>query len=182
MEKKIILGITGSIAAYKAADLTSKLIGKSYDVHVAMTQAATKFITPLTLQVLSKNFVHTDVIEEHQPHKIQHIELVRRANLFVIAPATANMIAKLANGIADDMISTMFLVANPKQVIVAPAMNTTMYEHPTVKQNIDKLSKMGVKIISPKTSLLACGEFGTGALADTLKIIDEIEAHDNITT
>ena len=136
MTKRIILAVSGSISAYKAADLTSRLKKKGYDVHVIMTEAAQDFITPLTLQVLSKNPVHTDVMEEKLAERINHIDLGKEADLFVVAPASANTIAKLAYGLADNMLTaTALALPSTTPKLIAPAMNTKMYENPLTKKN-----------------------------------------------
>ena len=158
--KKILLGVTGSISAYKSADITNQLVKLGYQVDVIMTESSTHFITPLTLQSLSKRAVHTDVMQE--------------ADLFLIAPATANIIGKLANGLADDLLSTVAMALpadTPK--LIAPAMNTNMYQHPLNQRNLNKLKSIGYQEIEPRESLLACGDFGKGALADTQIIIDQ---------
>lgn len=175
MMKTILLGISGSISAYKAADITSQLTKLGYNVDVIMTTNSTKFITPLTLQSLSKNPVHTDVMEEIAPEKINHIELAKKADLFLVAPASANSLAKLANGIADDMLSTVALALKedvPK--FIAPAMNTYMYQNPITQRNIATLKKVGYHEIDPREALLACGDFGRGALATVEEIVATI--------
>lgn len=172
--KKIILGVSGSIAAYKAADIASKL-SKKYDVHVVMTKSATKFITPITFQTLTTNPVYTEVFDENESN-VSHIDLVKECDLVLIVPATANIIGKCANGIADDMLSTMFMVAKDKKKIIAPAMNTNMYENPIVQNNLKTLkSILNVIEIEPKESLLACKDYGKGALAEIVDILDVIE-------
>ena len=144
MTKRIILAVSGSISAYKAADLTSRLKKKGYDVHVIMTEAAQAFITPLTLQVLSKNPVHTDVMEEKLAERINHIDLGKEADLFVVAPASANTIAKLAYGLADNMLtSTALALPSTTPKLSAPAMNTKMYENPLTNKNLDTLHDLG---------------------------------------
>ncbi len=170
----ILLGITGSIAAYKAADVANELTKKGYTVHVIMTKSSTEFITPLTLQSLTKNLVHLDVMVEPNPQKINHIELAKQADLFVIAPASANIIGKLANGIADDLLSTTALALPEMPKLLAPAMNTVMYESLPVQENLTKLHRYGYEIIEPRESLLACGDFGKGALATNERIIENI--------
>ena len=172
--KSIILGVSGSIAAYKAADITSALTKHNIDVHVVMTTGATKFITPLTFQSLSKNRVNANMFDEKDPKEIKHIDMSKKADAFVVAPATANIIAKLANGIADDMLSCLGLSTYNIPKIIAPAMNTMMYQNPIVQNNLDKLTAYGYKIIEPKTSLLACGDVGKGALADVNVIVNFI--------
>ena len=172
----ITIAITGSIAAYKAADLVSNLKKQGYSVTVLMTQAATAFIQPLTLQVLSQNIVHLDVMQEPYPDKVNHIELGKETDLFIVVPATANTIAKLAHGLADNMVTATAL-ALPRFVpkLLAPAMNTKMYDHPATQANLKTLENYGYSIISPKDSLLACGDTGRGALADLDTILKEIK-------
>lgn len=176
MTKRILLAISGSIAAYKAAELTSQLTKLGYDTHVMMTQGATAFITPLTLQVLSKNPVDLDAMEEKIPGRINHIDLGKETDLFILAPATANTIAKLAHGMADNMITTTALALPPHiPKLVAPAMNTKMYENPLTQRNLRILKEIGYQEISPKSALLACGDQGRGALADIDNIINSIK-------
>lgn len=172
--KMIVLGVTGSIAAYKAADITSGLTKTGLAVNVVMTKAATRFITPLTLQTLSKNRVYTDVFQEDCPSEVKHISLPQSADLLLIAPATANIIGKLANGIADDMLTSMYLAVKGIPVMIAPAMNTRMYENPIVTENLARLANRGVRVIEPKASRLACGDVGKGALADVGDIISSV--------
>ena len=173
---RVTLAITGSIAAYKAVDLVSSLKKQGHSVTVLMTQAATAFIQPLTLQVLSQNSVHLDVMKEPYPNKVNHIELGKETDLFIVVPATANTIAKLAHGLADNMVTTTAL-ALPHFVpkLLAPAMNTKMFTHPATQTNLKTLESYGYGIISPKESLLACGDFGSGALADLEIIIERIK-------
>lgn len=173
---RITLAITGSIAAYKAADLVSALKKQGHSVTVLMTQAATAFIQPLTLQVLSQNTVHLDIMQEPYPDQVNHIALGKETDLFIVVPATANTIAKLAHGIADNMV-TCTALALPHYVLkmLAPAMNTKMYDHPATQENLKTLETYGYQIISPKESLLACGDFGRGALADIDFILTKIK-------
>lgn len=173
--KNIVLGVTGSIAAYKAADITNILTKLGYNVDVIMTKSAMEFITPLTLQTLSKNRVYSDMFQLEYPREVKHISLSQKADLFLIAPATANIIGKLANGIADDMLSTNALSMKGIPMLIAPAMNTRMYENPFVQDNIDKLKKYGYQIIEPKEARLACGDTGKGALADVDEIISIVQ-------
>ena len=178
--KTIILGVSGSIAAYKAADLTSRLVKAGHDVHVVMTENASEFITPLTLQSLSKRLVHIDVMTEPQADKINHIELAKQADLFVVAPASANIIGKLANGLADDLLTTVALALEsqvPK--LIAPAMNTQMYLNPAVQKNLATLKEYGYAEIQPREALLACGDYGPGALATVETIIQSITKNFN---
>lgn len=173
----IILGVSASISAYKAADLTNELTKRGYAVDVLMTKNATKFITPLTLQSLSKRPVHIDVMAENQPDQINHIDLAKQASLFLVAPATANTIGKLANGIADDMVSTVAMAIRPGTPrLIAPAMNTYMYENPINQKNLASLKEVGYKEVVPREAMLACGDFGRGALATIEDIIKDVEA------
>lgn len=176
--KKIVFFVTGSIAAYKAADITRHFVKVGHDVHVVMSEAAQRFITPLTFQALSMNDVTIDVFDEPISAEIRHIALVRDADLCVVVPATANTINKLAGGIADSVVSTT-LIAKPKQVplLIAPAMNTNMYLHAATQENIQKLVQQGVIFIEPEDGLLACGDVGKGALAKTEDIISVIESN-----
>lgn len=172
----IVLGVTGSISAYKAADITSKLTKAGHDVHIILTDGGSRFITPLALQTLSKNKVHTEFFEEGIPDQVKHIDLAQNADVLVIAPASANIIGKIAAGIADDLLSaTVVAAATTTPVYLAPAMNTNMYENPIVQGNIAKLRKLGYRFIEPKESMLACGVVGKGALADVDEIVEIIE-------
>lgn len=173
--KTIILGVSGSISAYKAADLANTLRKRGYSVHVVMTDAATAFITPLTLQVMSKNPVHTNVMDEPNAQKIMHIDLVKEADAFLIAPASANIIGKIANGIGDDMLSTLALAMHDVPMFVAPAMNTHMYDNPAVRHNLELMKSYGYIEIEPRSALLACGDTGKGALAEITDICDEVD-------
>lgn len=161
--KTIVLGVTGSIAAYKAADLTSLLVKKGHDVHVVMTESAQRFITPLTLQTLSKHPVTTDVFDEQEGWCPGHIELADRADLLLIAPASAAALARLACGLADDAI-TCIALATRAPVLIAPAMNGKMWSHPATVQNTETLRTRGVHFIGPDEGLLACGYEGAGRL------------------
>jgi len=167
----ILLAVTGSISAYKAADITSQLTKLGHQVKILMTPAATAFITPLTLQVLSKQAVLVEVMTEDDPKQIQHIDLGKEADLFLVAPASANTIAKLAHGFADNIVtSTALALPTNVKKILAPAMNTKMLEHPATQNNIETLKSYGYQIIPPREALLACGDQGAGALA-TIEII-----------
>ncbi|MET3557820.1 phosphopantothenoylcysteine decarboxylase [Streptococcus rupicaprae] len=175
MTRRITLAVTGSISAYKAADLTSQLTKLGFEITVLMTASATRFITPLTLQVLSKNLVHLDIMEEPQPDKVNHIELAKQTDLFIVAPASANTISKLANGLADDIVSCTALALTPDvPKFVAPAMNTQMYLNPITQDNLAKLKTYGYQEILPREALLACGDYGPGALAELSDIITTI--------
>lgn len=171
--KKILLGITGGIAAFKAASLCSKLVQQGAEVRVIMTESATKFISALTLQALSRNPVYTDTFDEKIPEKIAHIDLADWADLVLVAPATANIIGKMAVGIADDMLSTT-LLATQAPIMVAPAMNVHMYAHPAVSRNLAELAARGVKLVEPGEGLLACGYTGKGRLEEPETIVQVV--------
>ncbi|OEF99086.1 phosphopantothenoylcysteine decarboxylase [Vulcanibacillus modesticaldus] len=172
--KNIILGITGGIAAYKAASIASALTKKGVNVQVIMTESATKIIPPLTLQVLSKNHVYVDTFDETNPNVVAHINIADNADLVLIAPATANFIAKAAHGIADDMLSTI-LLAVTSPIIMAPAMNVNMYNHQTVQENIKLLKSRGVHIIEPVEGYLAEGYSGKGRFPEPDDIVQMVE-------
>ena len=172
--KTIVLGVSGGIAAYKSAELVRLLVNAGANVRVMMTRNATEFITPLTLQTLSANPVATDTFSLTQESEIGHIRLADSADAIVIAPATADVIAKAAVGIADDIVTTVLLATRAK-VAFAPAMNVHMYEHPTVVENLAKLRARGAVIIDPAEGALACGYEGKGRLPDPAIIVAEIE-------
>jgi phosphopantothenoylcysteine decarboxylase/phosphopantothenate--cysteine ligase len=174
--KTILLCVTGGIAAFKAAALTSKLTQAGADVKVLMSENAARFVTPLTFQALSRHPVYTDTFAEENPHGIAHIDLADTADLVVVAPATANIIAKLANGIADDMISTTIL-ATKAPVWIAPAMNVNMYDHPAVQRNMEILDDYGYRFMEPGEGLLACGWIGKGRLAEPEDILVAVERY-----
>ncbi len=161
--KSIILGVTGSIAAYKAAELASLLLKQGHDLFVVMTADAAEFITPLTLQTLSKNPVTTSFYNEKENWRPGHIELADRADLLLIAPATAHIIAELAHGLANHPLTAMAL-ATRAPVLLAPAMNGKMWDHPATKENVEKLKGRGVEFIGPEAGMLACGYEGVGRL------------------
>lgn len=172
--KNIVLGVTGGIAAYKAPDIVSRLVKLGADVKVIMTKSAEKFVAPLTFQTMSQNFVVTDMFGDIPSWDVEHISLAKAADLFLIAPATANIIGKIANGIADDMLSTT-VMATKAPVVFAPAMNTNMYNNPIFKGNVEKLSKLGYRFISPASGRLACGDVGEGKLEDPEKIVEFVK-------
>ncbi|HQL36309.1 MAG TPA: bifunctional phosphopantothenoylcysteine decarboxylase/phosphopantothenate--cysteine ligase CoaBC [Bacillota bacterium] len=163
--KKIVLGVSGGIAVYKACELVSRLKKLNADVHVIITASAAKFVTPLTFQSLSLNQVAVDMFDTPNYWEIEHISLAKLADVIVIAPATANIIGKLANGIADDMLSTTIMATKAK-VLIAPAMNTNMYENPVLQRNIKLLSELGYIMIPPTEGRLACGDVGKGKMAE----------------
>ena len=169
--KKILLCVTGGIAVYKAVALTSKLVQQGAEVKVIMSQSACKFVTPLSFQALSRNEVFTDTFEEKNPAVISHIDLADWADVVLVAPATANVIGKLANGLADDMITTT-LLASTAPVWIAPAMNVHMYDHPAVKANMNRLASFGYRFIEPGEGFLACGYVGKGRLEEPETIVE----------
>ena len=172
----ILLAVTGSISAYKAADITSQLTKLGHQLKVIMTPAATACITPLTLQVLSKNPVGLDVMIEEDPQRIEHIDIGKETDLFLVAPASANTIAKLAMGLADNMVtSTALALPQETKKILAPAMNTKMLEHPATQRNLKLLQDYGYQIIQPRHATLACGDQGSGALASIETILTTIQ-------
>jgi phosphopantothenoylcysteine decarboxylase len=165
MSKNVVLGVTGSIAAHKAADLASQLTKQQFAVRVVMTADAQRFITPLPFKTLSRNPVVTDLYDEEEGWKPTHIRLADEADLLLIAPATANVIAKLAHGIADDALSCIALALNPKaRILVAPAMNGKMWLHPATQQNVATLKARGAEFIGPEEGMLSCGYEGIGRL------------------
>jgi len=168
--KKIAVGVTGGIAAYKAAELVSRLVKLGADVHVIMTQHAKEFIAPLTFHSLTGNPVRLDLFAEPQEQEIAHVSLPGTVNLLIIAPATANIIGKLAHGIADDWLTTAALVVKCP-VVIAPAMNANMWSNPVVVANLDRLKTLGYQVIEPEEGRLACGEEGIGRLADLETIV-----------
>ncbi|MGG5253003.1 bifunctional phosphopantothenoylcysteine decarboxylase/phosphopantothenate--cysteine ligase CoaBC [Neobacillus sp. SM06] len=172
--KKILLGVTGGIAAYKAAALTSKLVQAGAEVKVILSESAVKFVAPLTFQALSRNDVYVDTFEEKNPHVIAHIDLADWPDLVIIAPATANTIAKLAHGLADNMLTATILATNAP-IWIAPAMNVHMYDHPGVKKNLAVLAEYGYRFIEPNEGFLACGYIGKGRLEEPEKIVTLVD-------
>jgi phosphopantothenoylcysteine decarboxylase len=162
-QKCVVLGVTGSIAAYKSAELASLLCKQDHEVFVVMTKDATEFITPLTLQTLSKNPVMTSFYDEKENWRPGHIEVADRADLLLVAPATAHVIAELANGLAGHPLTAIAL-ATRAQILVAPAMNGKMWEHAATQENVAKLKSRGVEFIGPEEGMLACGYEGAGRL------------------
>ena len=174
MSKKIIVGITGSIAAFKAVQLISDLVKMNYQVEVMMSESATKFITPVCIQSLTKRKVYVDTFDDENPAIITHVDIVKDADLFMIVPASAHTIAKLAYGFADNMLTSAFLAATcPK--MIAPAMNVHMYENPITQKNMQTLKDQGVLFVEPISGLLACGDVGLGKLADEQDILEMID-------
>ena len=171
--REIVLGVTGGIAAYKSAEVVSRLRHLGANVHVIMTRNATEFVNPLTFQTLSANQVVTDTFAAPEYWNVEHVALARLAEVFVIAPATANILAKMAAGIADDMLSTTVL-ATKAPILAAPAMNTGMWTAEATKQNVRTLKERGVRMIGPDSGMLACGDEGTGRMSEPKDIVDEI--------
>lgn len=172
---KIVLGITGSIAAYKAADLASRLVSLGHDVHAVMTGSACDFISPLTLQTLTRHPVLVSLEDEKNSWKPGHIELADTAELFLVAPASANTIACMANGLAPDPLTSIYL-ALPRDtgVLIAPAMNGKMWLHPATRRNVSRMEEDGCQFVGPASGDLACGYQGTGRLADVADILARI--------
>lgn len=171
--KNVVVGVTGGIAAYKALELVSLLRKQNINVDVAMTKSAQEFVTPLSFQSLSQNPVITDMFDEPKAYEIAHISLAKKADVFAVVPATANIIGKLAHGISDDFISTSVMATRAK-VLIAPAMNTNMYSNPMVVENMNKLKSLGYTFVSPGQGRLACGDVGEGKLALVQDIFMEI--------
>ncbi len=172
--KNVVLGVTGGIAAYKACELTSRLRKAGAQVYVIMTKNACQFVAPLTFETLSNHPVVTDTFARPDTWEVEHIALAKRADVFVIAPATANILAKMAHGIADDMLSTTVL-ATKAPVLVAPAMNTGMWENIATRDNVETLRGRGIRFIGPEGGFLACGDTGAGRMSEPKEIFDEIE-------
>lgn len=172
--KHIVLGVTGSIAAYKIANLASMLVKAKADVTVIMTKNATNFINPITFETLTGHKCLVDTFDRNFQYSVEHVSLAKQTDVFLIAPASANVIAKAANGIADDMLTTTLLAAKcPK--IVSPAMNTNMYENPIVQDNIKKLEHYGMEVITPASGHLACGDDGAGKMPEPEILFSYIE-------
>lgn len=171
--KTVVLGVTGSIAAYKIASLASKLAKLHADVHVLMTQNATNFITPITFETLTGNKCLIDTFDRNFQFDVAHVSLAKKADVMLIAPASANVIGKIANGIADDMLTTT-VMASTAPVLISPAMNTHMYENPIVQDNLQKLERFGYKIIAPAVGMLACHDVGAGKMPEPEILLDWI--------
>lgn len=172
-DKTVILGVTGSIAAYKMANVSSLLKKQHCDVHVIMTENSTNFINPITFETLTNNKCLIDTFDRNFQYNVEHVALAKKADLMLIAPASANIIAKLANGLADDMLTTTALACTCKKII-APAMNTNMYQNKIVQNNIQKLRDFGFIVIPPETGMLACGDIGAGKMPSENVLIDYI--------
>ncbi len=170
----IILGVTGSISVYKACDIANELTKEGHSVKVIMTEAGQKFVAPLTFMTLTKNRVYTDAFDNQDPKAVEHIALATEADLFVIAPASADIIAKAAAGFGDNMLTTTLLAYRDKPVLICPAMNTNMYENKVTQRNIGILKDLGFEFVEPKEAYLACGTVGKGALASVDVILERI--------
>ena len=176
MSKTIVLGVTGSIAAHKAVDLASLLTKADHNVHVVMTADAQKFITPLPFKTLSRHPVVTDLYDEEEGWKPTHITLADSADLLIVAPATANVLAKLAHGIADDALTCIALALNPNaKLLVAPAMNGKMWQHLATQQNVATLKQRGAHFVGPDSGMLSCGYEGVGRLENIEHIVKHAE-------
>ena len=171
--KTVVIGVSGGIAVYKACDIVSRLKKLNANVHVIMTKGATEFVKPLTFQSLSQNYVGNDMFEEPKTWDVEHISLAKKADVFLIAPATANVIGKIANGICDDMLTTTVMATTGK-VLIAPAMNTNMYRNPILQRNITILKELGYNFVNPESGRLACGDVGEGKLAQPEVIVNEV--------
>lgn len=163
--KTVVLGVTGSIAAYKIANLASSLVKKGANVHVIMTKNATNFINPITFETLTGNKCLVDTFDRNFEFSVEHVSLAKQADIFMVAPASANVIGKIANGIADDMLTTTIMACKCHKVI-SPAMNTNMFENPIVQDNLEKLKKYGYEVINPASGYLACGDTGAGKMPE----------------
>ena len=172
-DKTVVIGVSGGIAVYKTLDVVSRLRKLGVNVNVIMTKSATEFVTPLSFQSLSQNYVVCDMFEDPKTWDVEHISLAKRADVFLIAPATANVIGKIANGTADDMLTTTVMATKAK-VLIAPAMNTNMYENPILQRNINTLKELGYNFVEPESGRLACGDTGKGKLASPETIVDEV--------
>ncbi|HEY9724233.1 MAG TPA: bifunctional phosphopantothenoylcysteine decarboxylase/phosphopantothenate--cysteine ligase CoaBC [Oscillatoriaceae cyanobacterium] len=171
----LLLGISGGIAAYKAVDLASRLRKRGWEVHVVMTEAATRFVTPLTFESISRHPVHVDAWAETGTGGIEHIDVARLADVFLVCPATANTLAKLAHGFADDLLGAIAL-ATTAPLLLAPAMNPAMWAHPATQANLELLKSRGARVVMPEAGEMACGEVGTGRLAEPETIADACDA------
>ena len=173
-KKTVVLGVCGGIAVYKALEVISLLKKKDFDVHVILTEAASKFVSPLSFQTMSQNIVSSSMFTEPKAWEIQHIALAKKADLMLVVPATANFIGKVSNGIADDLLTTT-VMATKAPIVIAPAMNTNMYSNLILQGNIAKLKDFGYKFINPGSGRLACGDIGEGKLAEVEEICDFVE-------
>jgi phosphopantothenoylcysteine decarboxylase/phosphopantothenate--cysteine ligase len=172
--KNILVCVTGGIAAYKVCDVVSKLAQRGANVTVAMTTAATKFVGSATFQALSANPVYTDLWEHVDTKDPQHIRLAQKVDVILVAPCTGDMVGKMANGLADDLVSTILLAADPKKVLIAPAMNEEMWNHPATQRNIKQVAADGVELIGPGSGWQACRTVGVGRMSESAEIIEAL--------
>ena len=172
--KTVLIGVTGGIAAYKICYLVSRLVREGAEVHVLMTENACQFVNPLTFETLSQNRCIVDTFDWNHPMEVEHVALAKKADLFMIAPATANVIARTANGLADDMLTTTFLACDCPKIVV-PAMNTRMYENPITQANLSRLEEFGIQVVKPNTGHLACGDTGAGKMPEPDTLYQYIE-------
>ncbi len=171
--KSIVIGVSGGIACYKAAEIVSELVKRGHEVNVIMTKHALKFVAPLTFQTLSKNQVVTEMFDGADTWDVRHVSLARKADVFAVVPATADVIGKIACGIADDMLTTTIMAVTCRKII-APAMNTAMWENSIVQENVEKLRRHGYEVLDTDTGRLACGDSGKGKLLPWETIVEEI--------
>ncbi len=171
--KTVVIGVSGGIAVYKVCDVVSRLKKLNANVHVIMTKGACEFVAPLTFQTMSQNYVVSDMFQDPKTWDVEHISLAKKADLFLVAPATANVIGKIANGICDDMLTTT-VAATKAKVLIAPAMNTNMYENPIIQRNISTLKEYGYNFVEPESGRLACGDTGSGKLASPEVIVESV--------
>ena len=174
-ELNILLGVSGGVAAYKAVDLASKLTASGARVNTVMTENACRLIGPKSFEAVTNSMVFTSMWSTSEEHKISHINLVNWADIVIVAPATANIIAKIANGICDNLLSTMLCVCWPKPVLLAPAMNDNMWNNPAVQRNVKTVKEMGFKLIGPQVGALACGKEGIGRMTEPQDILKALE-------
>ena len=175
--KSIVIGVSGGIACYKAAEVVNALVKRGHQVDVIMTENAAKFVTPLTFQTLSQSKVITDMFEKPERFDVRHVSLAKKADVFAVVPATANVIGKIAGGIADDMLTTTIMAAGCRKIL-APAMNTAMWENPIVQDNVKKLVRYGYEILKTDSGRLACGDTGSGKLLPWEEIVEIILKED----
>jgi len=176
MKKTIVIGVTGSISAYKSAELASALVKEGYDVHVVMTENAAEFITPLTMETITKNKVYVDMFRDEDHTKVTHIWMATESDLILVAPASYSIIGKAASGIADDLLSSIIAAADPSKIIFAPAMNVNMYNNPINQRNINTLKGLGSTFIEPEEGMLACGVKAKGRLRNIPEIVEHVNA------
>lgn len=171
----ILLGVSGAVAAYKAVDLASKLMAAGAKVNTVMTENACQLVRPKSFEAVTGSAVFTSLWSESEEHKIRHIKLAEWTDVVVVAPATANIIAKIANGICDDLLSTTLCVCWVKPRLLAPAMNSNMWTNPAVQHNVERVKEMGFELVGPEEGRLACGTEGIGRMAEAEKILEAIE-------